>query len=102
MAYTVEIASGAYRVVKKLPRNIRGEIYTQAKRLGKNPHLGHQLKGEYSYLSSLHFTYKGTAYRIIYETSTDKKAVLIHLADTRENIYRQLKEMKVKPKLQER
>ena len=50
MAYTVEISSTAYRLAKKLPKNIRQVVVDHAKKLAIKPHAGEKLKGKYSYL----------------------------------------------------
>lgn len=51
---------------------------------------GEQLKGKYRFLRSLHISYKGVAYRIIYQVVSQTGTVVIFLADKRENIYRRL------------
>jgi mRNA-degrading endonuclease RelE of RelBE toxin-antitoxin system len=55
------------------------------------------LKGKYRFLRSLHLSIAGTAYRIIYQIFPKSETIVVRLAATRENIYRKLDEMKVKP-----
>lgn len=99
MTYNVEISSTAKRLVKKFPRNIREEIVKHSKIIASNPSVGEKLRGKHSFLFSYHFGFKGVQYRMIYEISQEKKIIYIRLATTRENIYRRLEEMNVKPLL---
>jgi mRNA-degrading endonuclease RelE of RelBE toxin-antitoxin system len=99
MAFTVEIATTAYRLAKKLPQDVRKVIVEYTEELAKQPLAGEKLKGQFSCLYSYHFSHKGVAYRLIYEVSTVKQQILIRLVATRENIYRRLGEMKIKPLL---
>jgi mRNA-degrading endonuclease RelE of RelBE toxin-antitoxin system len=65
--------------------------------LATNPYAGEPLKGKYHLLRSLHLTIDGTAYRLIYQVFQQSETIVIRLAATRENIYRRLDEMKLKP-----
>lgn len=94
MAYSVEYSNTAYRSVKKLPKDIRNTIVDHSEKIAGNPYAAPQLKGRYSFLHSYHFSYKGSQYRIIYEISKQEERIYIHLADTRENIYRRLDQMR--------
>ena len=69
----------------------------EAQALKTNPWAGEPLTGKYKYLRSLHFTFKGTAYRIIYQVLSKTSTIIIRLAATRENVYRRLEEMNIKP-----
>lgn len=96
MAYQVEIRPGALRIFKKLPKEVKTKIIAETQILKTNPLKGEQLKGKYKFLHSLHFNFKGSAYRIIYQISSKTSTVIIRLAGTRENIYGKLKNMKIK------
>ena len=95
--YTLEFEPAAFRIFKKLPPDVKRKITEETKTLENNPLKGNTLQGKYSFLRSLHFSYKGTAYRIIYQVLSKTSTIVIRLATTRENIYRRLSEMKVKP-----
>lgn len=95
MSYALSIAPAAERIFKKLAKEVQREIIKTAQVLTIDPLKGKQLKGKQRYLRSLHFTYKGIPYRIIYQLSNKEKEIVIRLATTRENIYRKLDEMKI-------
>lgn len=96
MAYTLQIDNAAYRVFKKLPERVRKKMISEAQVLREDPHAGKPLRGKFSFLRSLRFRFKGTGYRIIYQVLDKSSTVVVRLADTRENIYRQLKHKKIK------
>lgn len=97
MTYTLNIAKPALALFKKLPKPIQHILVQRAQVLITDPHAGAPLKGKYRLLRSLHLTIEGTAYRIIYQVFERNETIVIRLAATRENIYRRLDEMKVKP-----
>jgi mRNA-degrading endonuclease RelE of RelBE toxin-antitoxin system len=94
--YSLEFEPAAFKLFKKLPLDVKQKIAEEAKKLENNPLAGQPLKGKYNFLRSLHFSYKGSAYRIIYQVVSQTTTILVRLATTRENIYRKLGEMKVK------
>jgi len=47
-------------------------------------------------LHSLHLTLESTAYRIIYQVFERSETIVVHLAATRETLYRKRNEMKLK------
>ena len=91
--HAVQFTSAAHRIFKKLPKDVQGEIVTKATFLKNDPLQGEQLHGKFRFLRSLHFSYKGVAYRIIYQVFTETETIIIHLADKRENIYKRLEHM---------
>jgi mRNA-degrading endonuclease RelE of RelBE toxin-antitoxin system len=97
MVYTLNIDKPALTSFKKLPEAIQAALIKKAQVLKTNPQAGEQLKGKYRHLRSLHLTIEGTAFRIIYQVFVKSEAIVVRLAATRENIYRKLDEMKVKP-----
>jgi mRNA-degrading endonuclease RelE of RelBE toxin-antitoxin system len=99
MAYTVQISSTAQRLARKLPKDVRRAIVDHAKRLAAKPHAGEKLKGGLSFLYAYHFNHKGVSYRIIYEISQKRRQILVCLASSRENVYRKLSNMRLKPLL---
>jgi mRNA-degrading endonuclease RelE of RelBE toxin-antitoxin system len=91
--YTITFEPGAYRLFKKFTPDLREQFKHQAEILKEDPLSGTQLQGRFRHLRSLHFSYKGTTYRIIYTIVTARQEVAIQLADKRENIYKRLEEM---------
>jgi mRNA-degrading endonuclease RelE of RelBE toxin-antitoxin system len=90
--YSVNFSSAARRLFKKLDKHIKDEILKQAERLAQQPMAGKPLEGKFRHYRSLHFSYKGVAYRIAYTVNTETQSVLILLADKRENFYKRLEE----------
>ena len=107
--YSIFFTNQARRIFKKLPQDIQDKLKTEASTLGKNPLVfckgnlfykkhplsGEPLQGSYRQYRSLHTSYKGVAYRIIYQALSKAKMIVIVLADKRENIYKRLQEMKL-------
>lgn len=90
MVYTLQIDSTAFRLFRKLPKDVKDKIIDKVEVLKQNPLAGQPLKGKYKVLRSLHFSYKGSAYRVIYQVFPNTSTVIVRLAGTRENIYRRL------------
>ena len=97
MTYTLNIAKPALVLFKKLPKPIQQALIAKAQVLKTNPQAGEPLKGKYRLLRSLHLTIDGTAYRISYQVFQKQETIVVRLAASRENIYRKLDEMKLKP-----
>lgn len=97
MVYTLQIDNTAYKVFRKLPNEVQEKMLEEAEVLKTNPLVGEPLKGKYKYLRSLHFSFKGSAYRVIYQVLSQTSTVIVRLATTRENIYQRLDQMKIKP-----
>lgn len=91
--YTISFEPGGYRVLKKLPKDVREKLLSKADILKTNPLAGKQLVGVHRFFRSLHVGHKGVQYRIIYQVFSETKTIIIRLADTRENIYRRLEHM---------
>ena len=97
MTYTLNIEKSALALFKKLPRPIQAALIEKTLVLKTKPTAGEPLKGKYRFLRSLHLSIAGTAYRILYQVFPKSETIVVRLAATRENIYRKLDEMKVKP-----
>ncbi len=95
--FVLEFEPAAFRIFKKLPKDVQEKIANEAEVLKTNPLAGEPLKGKYKYLRSLHLSFKGSAYRVIYQVFSQTSTVMVRLATTRENIYRRLDQMKIKP-----
>lgn len=97
MTYTLNIDKPALTLFKKLPQSIQHSLIEKVHVLTTHPSAGAPLKGKYRMLRALHLSIEGTAYRIIYQIFQTSETIVIRLAGTRENIYKKLDEMKVKP-----
>lgn len=93
--YSVQFTRAATRIFKKLPPYVRQKIKHELVHLANNPNLGESLKGKFRNFRSFHLSYKGTAYRIIYQVYPTLKSVIVYLADKRENIYKRLETMHI-------
>ncbi len=91
--YSLRFNPNALRIFKRLPKDVQQEMIEQAQVLTSNPMQGEQLKGKYRLLRSRHFSYKGIAYRMIYQVVAQADTILVVLADKRENIYKRLEHM---------
>jgi addiction module RelE/StbE family toxin len=93
--YAIYFTSQARRIFKKLPKDIQDKLKNEARTLADNPLAGEQLHGSFRRYRSLHTSYKGVAYRIIYHIFSKTNSIIIVLADKRENLYKRLQEMKL-------
>jgi addiction module RelE/StbE family toxin len=85
----------ARRLFRKLPQDVQDRIKKEASTLDQNPLAGEPLQGSYRQFRSLHVSYKGVAYRIIYQVLAKVNEIVVVLADKRENLYKRLQEMKL-------
>lgn len=97
MTYTVTMTSPAHRMLRKLPSQVRKHLVKQSQKLAENPQLGEQLKQALRPFRSLHTTYQGTHYRVVYEVSTKSKQIIVRGTGVRENLYQKLRQMQLKP-----
>jgi addiction module RelE/StbE family toxin len=93
--YSIYFTNQARRLFKKLPQDVQERIKKEASTLDQNPLAGEALQGSYRQFRSLHVSYKGTAYRIIYQVLAKVNEIVVVLADKRENLYKRLQEMKL-------
>jgi addiction module RelE/StbE family toxin len=93
--YTIFFTNQARRLFKKLSPDIQNKLKSDASALSQNPLAGEPLQGSYRSYRSLNISFKGVAYRIIYQILSKTNSIVIVLADKRENIYRRLEEMKL-------
>ncbi len=93
--YSIFFTSQARRVFKKLPQDVQDRLKKEALTLGQNPLAGEPLQGSHRLFRSLHVSFKGVPYRIIYQILSKANMIVVVLADKRENIYKRLEEMKL-------
>jgi mRNA-degrading endonuclease RelE of RelBE toxin-antitoxin system len=83
--------------MRKLSPEVKAHLLPKVKELGSEPTKGEPLKGVYKFLRSLHTTCEGTHYRVIYEVVPLKKEIYVHYVGSRENLYKQLVQLRLKP-----
>jgi mRNA-degrading endonuclease RelE of RelBE toxin-antitoxin system len=93
--YAIYFTGQASRLFKKLPQDVQDKLKAEAKMLDSNPLAGEPLQGSHRQYRSLHVSYKGTAYHIIYQVLTKENSLVVVLADKSENLYKRLQEMKL-------
>jgi len=91
--YQVFITHSAKKEAKKLPKQIRIAAFEAVEKLRKNPYLGEKLSGSLYFLYSLHFKSGGKDYRCAYSVDNQKKIIIIHFIQIRENFYQKLKRL---------
>lgn len=97
MAYQLVTVPTARQALKKLPKLVRKHIVKSAQILVKSPRHGEQLEGQLKFLRSFHTVYRHTHYRIAYEIDDIKQELIIRLAASRENFYKKLRRLNLKP-----
>jgi len=97
MTYTIFASPAGQRAMRKLPEAVRTYLKEEVRRLETQPMAGEPLKGEMRFLRSLHTIYNGTSYRLVYEVIERDHEIHVHFAGPRENFYKRLQKMKLKP-----
>lgn len=97
MEYQIFTTTSGQRSLRKLPRQVKKPLLKEIQKLTGNPRLGEQLVREFRFLRSLHFKHANVHYRVVYEVHGKTKEVAIRYADNRENFYKKLRQMKLKP-----
>jgi mRNA-degrading endonuclease RelE of RelBE toxin-antitoxin system len=97
MAYQILTLPAAHQALKKLPREVREHILQTVALLKDHPQAGKQLDRPWRTFRSLHTKYKNTQYRIVYEVGQERKIVVLRYAGSRENFYKELRRLRLKP-----
>jgi len=97
MQYQIFTTSSGQRSLRKLPKHAKKPLLREIQKLRTQPRLGEQLKAEFRFLRSLHFKHGNIDYRVAYEIDDKTKEIAIRYADNRENFYKKLRRMKLKP-----
>ena len=93
----VTVTSPAHRMLRRLAPQTREHLVKQAQQLASQPQLGEPLVGELRPFRSLHTTFRGTHYRVVYEVNVRLKEIIVRGVGPRENLYKKLRRMKLKP-----
>jgi mRNA-degrading endonuclease RelE of RelBE toxin-antitoxin system len=91
--HQVYITPSARKESKKLPKKVREAVIEATKALERNPYAGERLMGSLHMLYSLHFSDGSSQYRIAYSVDPERKLVIVHLIQSRENFYEKLKRL---------
>lgn len=97
MRYALTMTSPAHKMFKKLAPDVRKHLVEKAQILSENHTAGEQLQGELRPFRSFHTIYRNTDYRVIYEVSNRLQEIIIRAIGTRENLYSNLRHMRLKP-----
>lgn len=98
MIYKIFAAASGQRAFRKLSPELQKHIQIEILSLTNNPTKGQRLKGEFRFLYSLHTAFAGTQYRIVYEINPNQKEIYIHYVGSRENFYKQVSRIGIKPR----
>ncbi|MBU0981617.1 type II toxin-antitoxin system RelE/ParE family toxin [Patescibacteria group bacterium] len=77
----------AHRFIKKADPPLKAKIKDEVLKIAENPKIGEALTGKLKQLSSHHFHFMKTQYRIAYRVKGD---LIIVVVGSRENFYRDL------------
>jgi mRNA-degrading endonuclease RelE of RelBE toxin-antitoxin system len=97
LSYRIFITPTGQRSLKKLSKSLQKALLELALSLKEKPLSGEKLKGSLTFLRSLHTRIKNTDYRIAYEIIEAKSEIVIHYLASRENFYKQLEKLRLKP-----
>ncbi len=97
MAYALVTVPVSRQHLKKLPRPVRAHLVAALNVLKDHPYTGEQLNPPWRAFRSFHTKYHTVAYRVIYEVDEGHKAIIIRAAGTRENFYKELRQLRLKP-----
>ncbi len=91
--FQLVITASAKRSLKKLPLKVRQALLSATEILETNPYAGEKLSGVLNFLYSFHFKINNTHYRLAYTIDLDKRFIIVHFANTRENFYEKLRRL---------
>lgn len=83
----------AYRYVKKASDELQICIKEEILKIAELPYSNELLSGKFKGIRSHHFKLKGIDYRIAYHINEQTKTVEVAHIGTRENFYKELKEV---------
>ena len=97
MTYQLVTVPAARKSFKKHPREVRKSLIDRLEVLKTNPQTGEQLERPWQTLRSFHAVLAGVQYRAVYEVDQRQHLIIIRYAATRENFYKELRRLKLKP-----
>lgn len=88
--YKIRLSQSTVKDLEKLDSSVRGFMYNKFYELADNPYKHDKLSGSFKGLRFQHCMHSGAEYRFIYLVDEEDRLVVIALAGSRENIYREL------------
>jgi addiction module RelE/StbE family toxin len=96
MPYDLQVLKTFDRTFRKLPPQVRDHLENEIMKLTDNPTAGEPLRGKLHQSRSLHLSYRGTQYRVIYLLDETRKVITLQLVGTHENFYKQAERLRLK------
>lgn len=97
MTYTIVTVPTARKSLKKLPKPIQKSLIEKLSVLKTDTNAGEQLERPFQAFRSFHTAIVGTQYRVVYEVDPHNQQIIVRYAATRENFYKQLRQLKLSP-----
>jgi mRNA interferase RelE/StbE len=94
--YRIDYRPSAEQYFKKLKEKpLKRRFFNEIKEIRKDPYSGEPKTGDLAGVYCRDFTYRGTTYEIAYSIHEDPdgNVVIVILAGTRENFYKELKRL---------
>jgi addiction module RelE/StbE family toxin len=92
--HEVELTQRVQRAIRKLDKPLQKMFREKIAQIAEDPYTAEPLTQDLKGWWSFHFTRRRVDYRIIYWIYRKEKLVLVGLAGSRENIYKELRKMK--------
>jgi mRNA-degrading endonuclease RelE of RelBE toxin-antitoxin system len=99
--YQLATVPASRQALRKLPRPVREHLVAAMQALAHNPYKGEQLQPPFRQFRSFHTTFANTQYRLVYEVDDVNRQIILRYAASRENFYRDLRHLNLKPLAQE-
>lgn len=96
MKYTIFVSRTYDKSRKQLSLDAAEALEQEILNLVDNPRRGEALRHDFRGLWSLHLRYKNNDYRAIYSIDDTGKRIEVHYVGSRENLYRQLRRLRLK------
>ncbi|MBI1258515.1 MAG: type II toxin-antitoxin system mRNA interferase toxin, RelE/StbE family [Chloroflexi bacterium] len=96
MNYRLYASPAGERSLKKLSPPIQKQLREEIQSLKTDPKRGELLRDKFRFFRSLHVSYHGTQYRVIYEVDETNEEIHLLYVGSRENLYRDLAHLKLK------
>lgn len=92
--YQIFLTRQADKECKKRKSQFKEKVMNILNILRTNPFpsQSERLTGELNFLYSFHFSFRGTAFRLVYSVEEMKKVITVIMIGPRENFYRTLKQ----------
>lgn len=92
--HRVELTQRVQRAIQKLDKPLQKIFREKIAQIAEDPYIAEPLTQDLKGWWSFHFTHKRVDYRIIYRIYKKEKLVLVGLAGSRENIYKELRRIR--------